>query len=569
MSFLWEKAFSQGIFPWKNADSFSDEVEIKILEELKTYLDFVQIKLCLLKPWCTQSQYPIIEQRDLLPSFEAELLEYKQLPGFSMVAFARPLESFNEIFQYDILHTNTISIASSEKKLRYYYHYILQNIQTFLARLPKKKQDLFKQKIQHADVTSLSSYPITLPFLCNMDRAHVFATDMFGNYHLAGIFASFPSDIDGEIKRFGLKIRKFQLGDNTCYEQNRLFVYQFLMELYGFPISSERRTSAVLFSRRLHKMGERFMIRVLGQSDRVITTIWNTGGSRPYPRVEKVALIRIEPGQKEVIERLTDENYFVDPKKRIAIVRIRYKQHRYNPNNVRQERALSVEHQEFIHPLTGDVLEDVNILKDTSTIIVHLNDIVRGEYVGRIVYKRNELIENTETDEKRLKFLFAWLSKNQRRVVSYSDEFYYTITKVLDAYLHEPENKDIFDQNNELYQEVMGKYAYIRQARMVKALEDLMSRNYKGVKISYNKMLIEAVNLLRELKFELVTYFDQLALSIIHHIEAMLNDRYLRRKYIEVPKEDLTSIGQEIRKNYGRLVSLHDTFISIRDSRQE
>lgn len=37
--------------------------------------------------------------------------------------------------------------------------------------------------------------------------------------------------------------------------------------------------------------------------------------------------------------------------------------------------------------------------QDTSTMILRLNDIVRGEYVGRAVYKRNELVENTDTDE--------------------------------------------------------------------------------------------------------------------------------------------------------------------------
>lgn len=568
MSFLWEKAFSQGEFPWKDVDYFSCKIDIDNLETFKHYLDFVQIKFCLLKEWSTQPQYPLIEHRELLPSFEAELLEYKELPGFSMVAFARPLESFNEIFQYDILHTcDPLNSIPGKEERELELKCIAHNIQTFLTRLPKNNQDAFKQRFQHVDISSLDYYPAILPYLCHMDRAHVFATDPLGYYYLAGIFGSFPSDIDGEIKRYGLKIRKFQLGNNSLYEQNRLFVYQFLMELYGFPVASERRTSAALFSRRLHKMGEHFMVRVLGQSDRVITTIWNNGGNRLYPRVEKVALIRVEPGQKEVIERLSKGSYFVDPKNYIAIIRIKYKQHRYNHDNVRQERALSVESQEIIHPLTGEVLEDVNIIKDTSTIILHLNDIVRGEYVGRIVYKRNELIENTETEEKRLKFLFAWLSKNQRRLVSYSDEFFTSMVKILEGYLHAPNHKDLFEEYSDLYHEVMNKYAYIRQARMVKHLEDIMSRNVKGVRISYNKMLLEAVKILRELKFELVTYFDQITATVIHHIETILDDRYLRRTYIENPKKELTPAGYEIRKNYGRLVSLHDTFLSIQSSR--
>lgn len=135
--------------------------------------------------------------------------------------------------------------------------------------------------------------------------------------------------MDGEIKRFGLRTGKFKIGDNEMYERNRTFVCQFLMELYGFPISSERRTSAALFSRRLHKLGERFLVRVLGQSDRTITTIWNNGENRPYPRVEKIALVKLDPEQKDLIRACEEGGFFVDAEKRVVIIRISYKQHRY------------------------------------------------------------------------------------------------------------------------------------------------------------------------------------------------------------------------------------------------
>ena len=362
---------------------------------------------------------------------------------------------------------------------------------------------------------------------------------------------------------------KFKIGDNEMYERNRTFVCQFLMELYGYPISSERRTSAALFSRRLHKLGERFMIRVLGQSDRTLTTIWNNGESRPYPRVEKTALVRLDPEQKDLIRACEEGGYFVDAEKRVVIIRIAYKQPRYNADNVRQDRALSVERQELIHPLTGRVLHDVNVVKDTSTMILRLNDIVRGEYVGRVVYKRNELVENTDTDEKRLKFLFAWLSKNQRRIIGYSEEFYNNTTKVLDAYLKSGDNQEAFALLHDLRQEVMAKYAYIRQARTVRYLEDIVSRNYKGERLTYNRMLVEAATLLRDLKFELGNYFEPLMLSVLHYIEMILDDRYLLRRYINCPDDKLSRNGIEIRKNYRRLVSLRDEFESVRKSRQK
>ena len=161
----------------------------------------------------------------------------------------------------------------------------------------------------------------------------------------------------------------------------------------------------------------------------------NNGENRPYPRVEKIALIRVDPEQKELIRIIDEKGYFVDREQRVVIVRIIYKQHSYNPDNVRQDRALSVERQELIHPFTGQGLSDVNVVKDTTTMILRLNDMVRGEYVGRVVYKRTELVENTDTDEKRLKFLYAWLAKNQRRIIGYSDDFYASATRVLDAYL--------------------------------------------------------------------------------------------------------------------------------------
>ncbi len=569
MSFSWKKAFSHGKFPWSSTSGFSDIVIISSLKELKHFLDAVHIKFCLLKPFCEQKDYPLVETRDLLPSFEAELWEYKGLPGFSMVAFDRQLESFNEIFQYDILHPVLSGVGVGEgDSCPLETHVIARNVQTFLSRLPKKLQDPFREEFRRVDTAVLDFYPVLMPYLLNMDRAHVFASDSYGHFHLAGIFASFPSDIDGELKRFGLRIGKFKIGDNEMYERNRQFVYQFLMELYGFPVASERRTSAALFSRRLHKMGERFLIRVLGQSDRTITTIWNNGENRLYPRVEKVALVSLEPEQKELFRICDEGGFFVDRDRRVVIVRLLYKQHRFNADNVRQDRALSVESQEIIHPLSGAILSGINLVKDTSTMILRLNDIVRGEYVGRVIYKRTELVENTDTEEKRLKFLFAWLSKNQRRIIGYSDEFYASTIKVLDAYLRDEANQDSFEMMHELHHEVLAKYAYIRQARTVRYLEDIISRNYRGERLSYGRMLSEAVDLLRDLKFELANYFDPLVQSVLHNIERILDDRYLLRKYIRVPEEKLSANGLEIRKNYRRLISLRDEFASIQKSRK-
>jgi hypothetical protein len=153
-----------------------------------------------------------------------------------------------------------------------------------------------------------------------MDRAHVLAKDRGGGFTLAGVYASFPSDLDTEIKRFGVRIGKFSTGDNARYERNRLFVYQFLMELYGFPIVSERRTSSALFSRRLQRMGEDFMVRVLGQSDRTITTLYAHPLTRRYPRVGKNRPGAGGQRTEGCVAQAGPGRYFVDRARRVVIL---------------------------------------------------------------------------------------------------------------------------------------------------------------------------------------------------------------------------------------------------------
>jgi len=570
MTLDWKKAFSQCGLPWDGHDSFSAPVNINSLVELKNFLDIVHTKFCLLKPFCENPDYPIVENRELLPSFESDTWEYKNAPGFSLVALDRQINYFSEIFQFDILHSLLDDTASAEGKSCPLENTVLsRNVQTLQNRLPKKMHDSFKQRFLKYDVSVMDHYPQILPYLLDMDRAQVMALDSFGSYYLSGVYASFPSDLDPEIKRFGMRTGKFSVGDNEKYERNRLFVYQYLMELYGFPIVSERRTSSALFARRLHKMGERFLIRVLGQSDRTLTTLYTPPRRKHYPAIEKIALVKVHKDQAEAVRRLEEGGFFVDEERRVVILRVTYSQHKFNPDNVRQERALSVSRQEIIHPLTGRVVDDLNIIKDTTNMFLRLNDIVRGEYMGRIAYKRNEIVENTDTDEKRLKFLFAWLSKHQRRIIGYSDEFYSNVVKVLDGYLLSPDNYDVFGNLNELYQEVWAKYSFIQQARKIRILEDLMRRESRGTRIGYGEMLTESVALLHGLKFEIVSYFEDLVNSVIALVDAILNDRYLRRNYIECREDELTPYGADIRKNYGKLVSLLDEFKAIRKSRRE
>ncbi|MGE4536554.1 MAG: hypothetical protein AB7D37_05705 [Desulfovibrio sp.] len=574
MSFDWTKAFSQvaeaPFFQDDPRPKEGDILRVQSLPDLKRFLDWVHIKLCLLKPYCEHDNYPVVDFRELLPSFEADAFEYKELPGFSMVALGRPLKYFQEIFQYDILHC-LLDYADEtyRDQCPLESSIFAQNTRAFCAHLPKSAQDQFRKGFTDVDVTSLENYAALLPTVLQMDRAHVMSLDSQNDFYLSGVYCSFPSYLDTELKRFGLNIKKFLVGDDRRYERHRNFVYQFLMELYGFPIVSERRTSSALFARRLFRMGEKFMVRVLGQTDRTITSLYSHPEARFYPRVEKIALVGVDKTQTEAIKALGEGGYFIDPDRRVVIVRVLYRQHKYDPNNVRQDRALSVAAQEIIHPITGQAFSKLNLVKDTYSLFLRLNDIVRGEYNGRIVYKRNEIVENTDTHEKKLKFLYSWLSKHQRRIIGYSDEFYSNVVKVLDNYMLNADHYDDFNAVRELYQEVWSKYSYIQQARKVKMLEDLQDRNYKGENLTYQRMLSLFTEILNDLKFEIVNYFDSLVERVLSLGDMILNDRYLLRHYIRKKDTELTAYGQSVKKTYGRLVALLDEFRAIRKTKKE
>ncbi len=562
----WKELFTQSEIRWVDERTVKGPLRLSNIAELKRFLDLAHIRHCLVKPYCEVEGYPLVETRELLPSFEADLWEHKQLPGFSMVALARPIQYFSEIFQFDIIHP-----IPDDMRQDHAQSMITRNLAVLQARMAKGFHDNLRQDIGKEDISNLENYPLLLNYLNDMDRAQVMAMDGPNaqnlRFYLAGVYASFPSDLDTEVKRYGLRIGRFSMEDPDSYEKNRNFVCQHLMELYGFPVASERRTSAALFSRRLHKMGEKFLLRTLSQSDRTLTTLWSDGKQGHYPHVEKVALVSVDEEQTELIAQLEEGGYFVDREKRVVILKVHYKQHKFSRDNVRQERALSVASQSLIHPVTGQKLEGVSIIRDTSNMFLRINDIVRGEYTGRVVYKRNEIVENTDTEDKRLKFLYAWLSKHQRRMIGYRDEFFANIARILDGYLLSPERYEEFEQHKEVYSEVIAKYSYIQQARKVRILEELRERNFKGKKLGYHMMLIETHNLLRELKFEIVSYFDSLVNTIVALGESILNNRYLINEYIDKSDDELTDRGYEIKRLYGKIVSLLDDFKNIKKTR--
>jgi len=570
---MWEKAFSKAPEYKKYYGKKTSKVPpLKTLEDLKVFLDFNHIKYCLLRPYFQVEDYPLVEARELLPSFEVDLYEYKALPGFSMVAFERPLNSFQEVFQYDALHPLADWRQMPEDDCAIEENAVATNVRTFLSRLPKRHHPEFLKEFEQVNICALEKYAGMLPFLLELERAHILAQDSTGNFTLQGIYASLPSNLDSELKQFGLRIGKFKPGNNLLYECNRLFVYQFMMELYGFPIVSERRTSSAMFAIRLLRQGERFIVRVLGQSDRTITTMMSPSADSPkrlrkYPKIEKTALVQVNENQKDLIGILKDQGFFIDEAKRVVILRVTYQQHEYNSRNVREDRALSVLRQEVIHPITGRIVDNFNIIQNVQNMILRLNDIVQGEYRIPVNYKRTEVITDSSTHENRLKVLYTWLSKHMHRIVDYSDEYYSQVVRVLDGYLLAPDNYDIFNDYYELHKDVWSRYSQIQQARKVRILEDLRYRKYKGEPVSYHQMLTLMTEILGELKFEIVNYFDKLVVKVLNIGDDVTSDPYLLRKYIDVKEDTLSPYGKDVRKLYQKLVALLDEFRSIRKSR--
>lgn len=493
---------------------------------LKEFLEYLHLKKGLLAPY--NANYPLIEPRELLPSFEKSFSEYKDLPSFSMVAFNRTISYQEEIFQFDLLH------AAQEGKRRPGRG----NLERITPHLDRDRRPLLKQSFATRDLTDLAHYEELLDFIFHMDRAHVIARDDQGGFRLLGVYGSFPSDLDTELKALGHKLGKFKKMDNATYEQEREFVYQFLMELYGFPIASERRTSAALFARMLSRLKEQYLIKVLGTSDRTITSLSGFEQKR-YPLVEKIALISLPQTLADANPHLQDQGFYVDRTRRVVILKITYQQHKYNRYNVLEDRALSVLKQELIHPFHGGREPSLNILKDTKRSLKELTDIVRGEHIGSISYKRSDLVTATKTHEDRLKFLSAWLSKNLRRLGTYSPETFEAAKKVLNSYLINREYREAFAKHQELHREVLQQMAYLTQAHQLQPLEKLAQsgKGRRGPRPS--QRLAQALAFLQEKRHDLPYFYPDLFEKCLQLWEQLLNYPYFRKMAAsETPPEN-------------------------------
>ena len=482
---------------------------------LKEYLEYVHIKKGLLEVY--SPAYPLVEPRELLPSFEKSFSEHPELPSFSLVALNRPLSYQEEIFQFDLLHP-----ASKGKKA------IRDNLDKISPHLDKERRSIFRTRFAQRDLTDLGLYEEFIEYLFHMDRAQVIALDHEEVFRILGVYGSFPSDLDNEIKTLGRQMGRFKKLDNSVYERERYFVYQFLMEMYGFPIASERRTSAALFARKLSRVKEQYLIKVLGNSDRTITSLCGFE-QKKFPLVEKVALVSLPADFALTHRHLADQGFFVNRRRRVVLYKVTYQQHRYSPLNVLEDRALSVLTQEIIHPCHGGRDAGFNLLKETHRFLKDLTDIVRGEHLGSVIYQRSDLITAPKTHEDRLKFLSAWLGKNQRRLATYSQETVEAAKMVLNSSLLNKDDKEVVDKHPDLHREALRQMAILTQAHQLQTLEKLTQKHADRRRLGPYPRISQAVSFLEEKREELPYFYPAMFQKCLDLWDKLLNYPYFRR----------------------------------------
>ncbi len=518
------------------------------LEVIIRLLEFVHVEAGLLAPY--DQDYPLVEPRELVPSFDAPLIEYKHLPAFSMVVLDRQISYQDEGFQFDILLPEGSPPDPSV---------VAQNRQTLRERLPRNLVPELGKDLGRKALTPFSRYTLLLPHLFKMDRGHLIAREPSGTFYLAGVFASFPSDLDGEIKRFGRHIGKFIPGDNQSYARNRGFVYRFLMEQSGFPICGERHTSAALFARRLMRRKERFAVKVLGHSDRTITTFTSLEARKGLPRVEKVALVGAKGCSKENQRRLEEGGFLVDPKRKVVILKVRYTQHSYHPDNVLEGRALSVSSQEVIHPFTGETLE-MDVLGLGQDRLLLLNDIVRGEHQGSIIYEDSEEVKGTADLPSRLKFLLAWLKKHWHILADYSPDTFERVNKVLTSFVEEPGMHTEFRRAPRLHAKLRQTLAELRMAHRLRLLEKLVQNraDHSGRKLQHVHVMIILVHVLSQEGQEMAAKHPQALRKLLQICRKQLSNAYLKRRYLSRPPKK--ALEREVVGHYRLLESLVERF---------
>jgi hypothetical protein len=190
---------------------------------------------------------------------------------------------------------------------------------------------------------------------------------------------------------------------------------------------------------------------------------------------------------------------------------------------------MSILRQEIIHPHHGGRDPHLNILKDTKRTLKEITDIVRGEHKGYITYKRSDLIISTKTHEERLKFLSAWLTKNQRRLGAYGQETFEAVQKLLHNYLAKRELREVFTKHRKLHREVVHHLTYLSQVQQLQPLEKLTQPGKRQKGMGPSQRLALALEFLEDNQDKLPYFYPELFGKACHLFDQIASYPYFKK----------------------------------------
>jgi hypothetical protein len=144
------------------------------------------------------------------------------------------------------------------------------------------------------------------------------------------------------------------------------------------------------------------------------------------------------------------------------------------------------------------------------------------------MYQRSDLIAAPKTHEDRLKFLSAWLSKNQRRLATYSPENFEAAKKVLNSYLLNKDFKEVFSKHPDLHRAALRHMAILNQAHQLQTLEKLTQKHADRRRLGPYPRISQAVSFLEDKREELPYFYPAMFRKFLDLWNKLMDYPYFR-----------------------------------------
>lgn len=242
-------------------------------------------------------------------------------------------------------------------------------------------------------------------------------------------------------------------------------------------------------------------------------------------------------------------------------------QHAYHPANVLEDRALSVASQEIVHPQSGEALGGLDVLGLSLDRVLVLQDIVRGEHTGTIVYRGLERLSSTSDPQTRLKFLSAWLAKHRHILADYSSEQFDRCLKVIYSYLEDPDQRAGMARYPEYYQELRDTLNEAKWAHRLRLLEKLVKNRTDafGRQFKHVQILIILTHVVSQEGEDLAAKHPQQLDKLLTICAGYLKNPYLRRRYLS--KDPRNTIEREVVGHHRLLTTLVERYHQVLEQR--